>query len=880
MSWPDSIDFDATTPDAFGKRLRRHLSKPIAPNELIVLYNRIMNLAREKPIEAGSFADMAVDLFRRRREPDRETLYLELSARCWMQAGELTRAVEATRASLAVTHTKRQIRDLVQLTDDLCDAALSSDRPNELAPKMLAVATAVYAKANQTEKQVNAYLSAVAIFARSGAIQAAYRAASDAEIVARKANSPQLLARVLQQAAIVAFEEQDFEWSAKVGRLALDTYTAQGLPAPTTLRSNTASAMMNTGAHKEALENLEAILPTIAPEDQHVRFQVYVNIAVCRRELGDLPGARTALVQARENVAPHYPPEVRLELELVEARVMSEAADSPAMLATLSNAVTCLDELLASLNRLHYRRGVRERYVPRFELLLRSLPDQGPVDALLAPIAAVHGGLLADWMAVLDWGAAIASDSSLPIPAKSSVLGLLRKIAQQGAPFLFGFREKYDDPWEALPLVQHRRLAAQPASVNDDVRETTLPLLPHWDRFGELAAQLVSAGAPPPFAMAAATAQAELLRSRLAEGYCITAHTFADGAALWVLIGHSYRRFKLDFDELTTFVATRTRYEVGEVDRNAFAAALRNVRDRLLSELIPVFDDLVASGSPGILHLQDSLNAIPMTMLAAEHNGLCEAMRAGKFEVRVVPALYPKSAEGPLQRPHIAAIRDDADDLLLARREAQVASSLMEGSRLTIFKPDEIDGLLDDMTEADLLVVSTHGTAISRYTDPFFGSLGVKPGDHSISVNSIQSAFPWLPYRLAVLNACHAGSGSARNYQHQFRTHDVASYPALLLLNRHSVVGAAAWRTSDTASYVHIALTAKGLAEGLTPARALSRATARLRNLSKAETIDLLSLVPDLDVSAKAVQRIAAASATGMFSEPYLYSGFEIYGLV
>ncbi len=80
--------------------------------------------------------------------------------------------------------------------------------------------------------------------------------------------------------------------------------------------------------------------------------------------------------------------------------------------------------------------------------------------------------------------------------------------------------------------------------------------------------------------------------------------------------------------------------------------------------------------------------------------------------------------------------------------------------------------------------------------------------------------------------------------------------------------------------YVHLALTAKGLAEGLTPSRALLRATARLRNLSKAETLDLLNLVPDPSVRATAVQRIAAAPAAGMFSEPYLNAGFEIYGLV
>jgi tetratricopeptide (TPR) repeat protein len=314
MSWPDSIDLDAISPTAFRKRLERHFAKSIAPNELIALYNRVVDLARRKPSVAGSLADAAVSLFKRRHEPNHQSLFLELSARTWMQAGELTRAIEAVYAFLAIACTERHFRDLVELTDDLCGATLCSDWPNELAPKMLAVATAVYEKTNQPEKQVNAYLSAVALFARYGAIQAAYRAASEAEVIARRVNSFQLLAHVLQQVAIVAYEEQDFEWSVNAGREALNVYSAQGLPAPVALRSNTATAMMNTGTHKEALENLEAILPTLTAEDQLVRFQIYVNMAACRRQLSDLAGARAVLVLARASATPDYPPKPVLNL--------------------------------------------------------------------------------------------------------------------------------------------------------------------------------------------------------------------------------------------------------------------------------------------------------------------------------------------------------------------------------------------------------------------------------------------------------------------------------------------------------------------------------------------------------------------------------------
>jgi tetratricopeptide (TPR) repeat protein len=282
MSWLDSIDLAAITPADFGKRLRQRLKKPIAANEFISLYNRIIVLAQEQPTVAGSFADTAVSLFKLRRDPHRQALFLELSARSWMQAGEVTRALGATKSFLSVARTKRQFRDLVDLTDDLCNGTLTA--ADELMPKVLALATAVYAKAKLPEKQVNAYLAAATVFARHGAIQAAYRAAHDAEDIARQTNSLRLLAK----ASIIAYDERDFEWSANVGRQALEAYAALGLPPPAALRSNTATAMMNTGAHKEALENFEALLSTLGTDDQLVKFQVHLNLAACRRRLGDV----------------------------------------------------------------------------------------------------------------------------------------------------------------------------------------------------------------------------------------------------------------------------------------------------------------------------------------------------------------------------------------------------------------------------------------------------------------------------------------------------------------------------------------------------------------------------------------------------------------
>lgn len=856
MGWIEAIDFDAIVPAAFGKRLKRHLAKSNVPGEMVDLYNCIMRLSGQRPDLAGSLAHEAVGVFVRRKERDHEVLFLELCARIWMGNGEIARGLDAMKALISRATSGKHMLDLIELTDDVRETILSNDLPKELVPKALAVATQVYARANELEKLAEAYLEAAMLFAHHGAFQAAYRAAGDAEAAARQMDSPSLLARVLQRLSIIAFHERDFEWSANTGKMAIEAYSALGQRPPPELCSNTATALMNIGALEEACANFEAVLPVLTPKQSLINFQVYVNLAACRRKLKNISGAQHALILAHECAAPDHPVEHLLEFELVQARVMADAAAPADASKALNRAITRFEEMITPINRLHYRRGVRERYVPRFEGILHMLPEAGQADEVLVPLAAIYGGVIADWLALLDWSTAIEHDDSLCTPAARSIPILVRRIAKQGAPFLFGFKEKYDDPWEP----------------------TFDP--PTWDTLTELAGQLRGIGVPLPFSKATATARADLLAERLADGYCITALTFAGGAALWVLFNARYWRVSFDFAELKSFVSTRTSYEEGTADRTSFMVSLRRLRDRLLPELSAIFDEIAASESPGIIHLQDGLNALPMTMFAIEHDGIRAAMTAGRFEVRVAPALYRQSTPQPLKEPRVSAIRDDKDDLLLARHEAQVASSLLVGADLSIFTPNETDRLLVELRDSHVLLVSTHGTAISRLTDPIFGSLGSPSARHSINVDGIQSMFPWLPYRLAILNACHAGSGLSRNYQHQFRTHDVASYPALLLLNRCSVAGAAAWRTSDTASFLHLALTAIALTEGLTPARALSRATVRLRDLTKTEAQQFLALVPDSVARLKSIQRIATAPESGMFSEPYLHSGFETYSLV
>lgn len=856
MSWASSLNLSELTPEALAKKLSRRLRSPMQQGELITLYNHMMAACKLDPEGVARKAEVLVALFQRRRDPEHQVLFLELCARAWMLAGKLEPSLSAAQQANRLAHTRAQRRDLVELAEALVADAGSELFADDLFPRALAVATGIFGTAGLLEKQIDAYLAAAGLFARHGAIQAAYRAASDAERVARDSDSLALLVKVHREAAVIAFRERDFEWSVAAGEQALRGYAQLGWEPPAALRANTATSMMNSGREAEAAAALKELIAEF-DDDGGLRGPVALNLAACLRRLGDLDGAEGAIAVAHACLGSQGTAEMRLELALVTGRIAQDQRSFPRLAAAIRAAAASLDELVASVNRLHYRRGVREGCMPRLEALLHGLPKSGPVDDVADGLATIYGGILADWIAVLDWADRIAANERLPIATREEALESVRAVAADGAPFLFGFDEKYDDPWEP----QLRPFG--------------------WTRFGQAVSDVVRAGEAGPFAAATTAIRAALIRERIAQGYAITAQTrVGTDAYFWILAADKYQRIEIDQESLAKFRETLMRFEGGEAGRLEMAAALRGLYAPLSAELNPIFDALAATPLRGIIHLQGASDVVPMTVLAAEHSALYARMCEGTLEIRMAPALYPTSEAGELRNPRLVAIVDEADDLLLARHEGQAAGKVAQAAEVVRLAPDDNDGLHAAVRDGEMLVVSTHGSPLSRYTDPIFGSLGTGGRTHCISVSRLQSSFPWLPYKLAILNACHASSGLARNYQARFKTNDLASYPGLLLLNRRSVVGSSAWRTSDTAGYLHLVLTAAGIADGLSPALALTRATARLRSLTKAEASELISLIPDEHVAAEALARITSAPETGMFGEPYVYGGFGVYSLV
>lgn len=813
-------------------------------------YNHLMAKGSAYAVQSVALGQEAAHYFRERRYALFEAMFLELVARSALSAGDLVTGLAAFE-QMAEIHREDQRSELLELAGDVWGYAKRGIFGSDLQPLIFASIARVFERLEDKRGLAGAYLQASALYAQHGAHDAAARAVADARAIATAATLPDILVDTYEQEAVLAFERGDAAGSAAAAQSAFTLHDTHGTSPSFRLRLNLATAQMELGDLQEAADIYVSMIGI--SEDPDVNGSLHVNLASCLRRQNDLRQASANIELARDLFDEDTSYDVRLEMEIVAASIAVDCGNPFEVEARLRAAASMLDEGLRSVIRLHHRRGLRDHYIRELEGHLSHVPAQGLASNVLPIIAAIYGSVIADWLAVLDWADILISQTEDIDPGLLELRDRIAAVRAFGAPFALGADEQLDSPWDDC-------LTSKP-----------------WDELGETISRLVGQGIASPFECVSMAATTRLLEARLAEGWCIILPTFAnEPVALWVFQGGRYTRRGLPGLSMSAWKVVRRHFTVGTATKQRFAEELNRYSEHVRAVFKADFDAL-PSTCPGILSLQDYGNALPITVATLRHDGLRARMAAGAFDVRIVPTLYPGRPQSPFAHPKVVALIDSGDNLALARVEAGVAARVLEADPFVAVEVSDEHGLVGQMADAEILIVSTHGASIAGFSDPILGSLGgARP--HAITVKTLQRDFGILPYRLAMLNACYAGATSADS-EHTRRTHDPASYPALLLLNRCSVVSAASWRIGDMISFLYLMLTAQGLKDGLPASRALCRATARLHELSTLDARSLLSTAPVSEGRDRALALLERAPATGAFADLYKVGGIDAYTL-
>lgn len=819
-------------------------------------YNHLMMAAKAgERVDALAQARTLIPLFHALDEPRYEALFLEAEVRLTLGLSSLRDSLTALErfANCAVEDQYEEVAELAQEVWDY----FQGDYHLELSGLALAALSRIYRKLGQPQNEIQVQLEAAALYAHNGARASADAALSQARQRAQEVGSDELLARVLTEAVAVSWDRRDAAGAVTTADEALRVFERAGLSPPPKLLANRATSLAQLERLDEAAEVFEALVPSAEPFE---RAMFLMNLASVRRRQGRLDEAKTLILEARQGRQDQSEglSEQDIELELITASIALDAGDPAPAVRALAAACNVLGVALGNIFRLHHRRGLRERYVSRLEGLAADLPSQGDAADILPVLVSAHGGLIADWMAFRQWLGELEAGAGEGLRLRAaSIRQALAIVQANGAPYLSRAFEGSDNAW-------------QPAL------EGTA-----WDDLGIAVDAALASGAPPVFAAVALDRVQAQLEDRLSQGWIVLAPTFHPGGVeIWVLTQGAYRRVQLDLRQVFTFVRARNSYSSQGMSPGDYKRALSTYLQALVAALGPELGQ-AASSCPGILLLQDFLDSLPIMGLALEIPALRTRMAAGALEVRTVPALFAGGEARVGPDPAIVALVDSAADLQMAAGEGQVVAQAFTAPSLTTLEADDEAGALAALTDAEMLVVSTHGLSIAHAADPAFGSLAGPAKVHTVSVGTIQRHFLDLPYRLVMLNACHAGSAAPPPVERGLRTHDAASYPALLLMNGQSVVGAPGWQVSDTVAVLYAGLVGQALADKLTVSMALCRSAAILRDLDRSQIVQRLEALPQTAALADTVSRFKAVSQEeGLFAHPYVCGGFGVYTLL
>lgn len=848
MNWQDWLPL---SPEAFESRLRHHLDRTSEFDDAVDLYNELITTCDHNARHVADVAKAVAALMHRRDMHWERLLFLELTARAQYTAGDVRGAFEAldmlARAD-DTDDTRETVLEIVRAAVEDADSVASSI---DHRPVVFRAAAGLLEYFALWDELGDLKLRSALLYSRHGASQAAYRAIADVESQAHETGSQPLLARALQAAVAVSCEEGDADSAINAGRQALAILAELDAGPPVALLGNLGTAFMRTGDTvngelylRRALNESEA--------DSGIHSMLMVNLAACLRKAGKTADAQAIIAEARAAHDGTRDPESLLELELVAARIFAESGDTAAVGTALAAAARAFDQMLRHVLRFHHRRGLRERYLPRFDGLMAAMPDEGPAGEALEALVACRGNAIGDWLALLEWSRRTAA--LVQTDEAAALEQALEGLRGEGVPHLFGFLEKYDDVWGPR----------NPAGYQ-------------WDRLSQIIATL-NGRSGPALGQASQAAMIDAVRRRLAEGNCIMAITHAGDPMLWSFHGGRYRRTALPADTRSGWHAALLRFSRGETGRQEFAGALDAWLDAVSPLIGAVLDDLASGGVRSIRYLQDFGPSPPVTALAMRHPDLLERMRQGMFEVRLVAALV-LSAEHHQISGGVAAIVDCDSELLLPRHEAAAFAEAANFPPPVVIDTGATGELPELVGVAQVLIVSTHGTPVNNYTDPYFASIGGKT-PHPVSISRLQAHGDRLGLRLVLLNACYSGAGSARNFQQRFRTADAVSFPAWSLLSGRTIACASAWRTSDTAQYLFSRFAGEGLGAGLPPSGAVTAAMARLHLVTRDEAIAALSAIADSADRARATGRLANAPQHGAFSHPYLGGAMVIHSLL
>ncbi len=845
----------AMNPDAFRAALE-DVGSPLSSHELLALRDHLHAIAAIDARDSSARARVVLDLLR--KDPAATALAHIQLARAHRSTGSITSFVASVAAAakdVIAAHDHRLVSDLRDTVVDTLHGAALQLEPSLEALRDLSRVLDAY---GMHSERVELLCGAADRFGAVGAFPAAFRALSDAQDVAHLHGLLDHAPIILELAGQLAFESGDLDGAEAKFEKLVAFLEERGEATPPRILANLGTTRMARKDYAGARAVFTQVLQlTLLPLE---RYLTRVHLAACEREAGETSAALSMLEDAEADAPAALPLDTAVETQLISAKCFAAAGEPARAGLSLFRACDALDSRLAATSRLHFRRGIRERFASRFRHLLGDLPSEGATENVSAGLACLHGSQLSDWLALLDWSEACAKDEALPGNVRTALARSLEDVIEHGAPVLHGFREKYDDPFEGSG---EGDLADQIGTFHAQPwRDLTLAM-----------SAAVAAGATPPFHDAGIIAIRDRIHEAATRSLVVAPLWTTEHMDVYLIAQSAYMRVRIASAPLLGLAKATADRGRQEISSSSLAKAVAEAAATLRPVVTAIIGSLQTSGFRDVALLPDRWpEAFPLFAALVESDAFRARVVRDGLSVRRCPiARKGACASGPLSSG--IGLWDSRDGLRFAAPEIRTAQHLLDLTLQTVDLSSAEAVRSSALPQADLLHVATHGVPLSRVSEPALGSLrGLPEATHDpLSIASLQHDFHRYRYRLAVLNACYGALESNRNHFREFKTAEHISTPSLLLANRRSQVVSAMWPLPDVLSFTFSHELYRRIAAGASPRHAFTQCIVALHDMSASQ---FRAIVETIDDGTLRERYRNTPVPEHPFRNPFCYGGF------
>lgn len=362
-----------------------------------------------------------------------------------------------------------------------------------------------------------------------------------------------------------------------------------------------------------------------------------------------------------------YDIEEKIEIYLVASNTYLMDNNFKVALKYATIAIDLIENQLSIISRLHYRRGIREDYIIRINQIILSCIESATIEEIIDLLVFSKLNSFSDWLSVLDWYKEIKNGSSVISEVKEDIGNKIEGLISFGTPILYGFREKYDDPFE-------------------DIENPGIPLFEStnysnmWREFNFSMTKIINTiKYKQPYKYSSVNYVRDEVLLGLKENKSYIFVYVNNGFIIFInLTKNQVNVAKTDMRNYIKYIRLLDMYRFKEATFREFTDELQNYIDILSKNLNTMINHIVNIAPNEVIIIPDKLvYTVPIVPVLLEHDDFRQKIKQGEIKIKYCSVLY-KSKEKVTKIKHGIGLITSADDLPLLDEEMLIPMKYLD----------------------------------------------------------------------------------------------------------------------------------------------------------------------------------------------------------